>query len=240
MNIFKQFLNKTNLISILRYEKIRFFVAKKRYKYLKKNIRFIKDGSSSIGDDTIKHNFGALDSDAAFGCGGRMALLIYPVLAYYGLSTIDRGKKKILIVGCRTEDDILWMKSYGFNQTKGFDLFSYSKHVLVGDIHKTDFENETFDVVLLGWMISYTKDPVTVVKECRRILKTGGLLGIGIEHNPNQINENLGTLRVNPLNSTGDIISLFDSTIKHKVLFEYDHYNQKDNDFSTTVISICK
>jgi ubiquinone/menaquinone biosynthesis C-methylase UbiE len=95
-------------------------------------------------------------------------------------------------------------------------------------------------------MISYTKDPATVVKECRRILKHGGLLGIGIEHIPIKntsidIPEKFGsTVRVNYLNTSGNIISLLDSIMSHKILFEYDHCNQEDGDFSTAVVSICK
>lgn len=230
-------------ITSLRIERIRFWYVKLRYRLLKKNMRFLGDYSSTIGDQTIDHNLSAFESDAAFGCGGRMGLLLHPVIAYNSLSTIDRSKLKILMVGCRTEDDIFWMKSYGFEQTIGFDLFSYSKHVLIGDIHQTDFQDATFDVVILGWMISYTKDPATVVKECRRILKTGGLLGIGLEHNPKQNDLeiiNNETVRVNTLNSTSDIITLFDKSFEHKVLFEYDHYNDNDNDFSTVVITKCK
>jgi SAM-dependent methyltransferase len=228
------------LIPFLKFKRIRLWWVKIRYRILKKRMRFLQDRSSSIGEQTIKHNLTAFDSDAAFGCGERMALLIYPVVGYYGYSSIRKCEVKILIVGCRTEDDIYWMRSYGFSNTIGFDLFSYSDNVLVGDIHKTNFENASFDVVLLGWMISYSKEPTKVINECRRILKTGGLLGIGIDHLPNQNNDNLLPPRVNTLNSTADIIALLNSTINHKVLFEYDHYNAKNNDFSTTVVSICK
>ncbi|MEO8414436.1 MAG: class I SAM-dependent methyltransferase [Ginsengibacter sp.] len=239
MNKIKRFFAR-NFIPFLRFKNIRFWFVKKRYSLLKKNMRFKKDGSNSIGEKTIEHNLSAFNSDAAFGCGERMGLLIYPVIAFYNYYTIDKSRKQVLIVGCRTEDDIYWMKSYGFTQTFGFDLFSYSPSVLIGDIHKTDFEEERFDVVLIAWMISYSSDPETVIKECRRILKPGGLLGIGIDHNPNQDYNNIKAPRVNTLNTSQELISLLNSTINHKVLFEYDHYNIKDNDHSTTVISICK
>lgn len=229
-----------NFVPFLRFKNIRFWVVKKRYSLLKKNMRFQKDGSNSIGETTVAHNLTAFDSDAAFGCGERMGLLIHPVIAFYSFETINKSQKKILIVGCRTEDDIYWMRSYGFTQTLGFDLFSYSNSVLIGDIHKTDFEDARFDVVLLGWMIGYSKDPETVVKECRRILRPGGLLGIGIDHDPNQDNNNLKPPRVNTLNTSQDLVNLLSAVTDHKVLFQYDHYNIKDNDHSTTVISICK
>jgi SAM-dependent methyltransferase len=238
MDFFRRFF-APRFIQFLSIRKIRFWVVKTRYSLLKKNMKFLKTGSDNIGEQTVAHNLSAFMTDAAFGCGERMGLLIYPVIAFYSFETIIKYEKRVLIVGCRTEDDIYWMKSYGFSQTLGFDLFSYSRHVLIGDIHKTDFENEKFDVVLLGWMISYSKDPEIVIKECRRILKPGGLLGIGVDHDPNQNVNGIKPPRVNTLNSSKDIINLLDSNIKHKILFEYDHYNIKDNDHSTTVISIC-
>ena len=228
------------IVSILKYTKLRFLVVRIRYFFLKKKMRFNKHGSDNIGEATISHNLSAFNYNGGFGVGQRMGLLIYPVIAYNTFYTIDRSELKVLLVGCRTEDDIFWMRSYGYSQAVGFDLFSYSDNIIVGDIHKTEFTSQSFDVVLLGWMISYTKDPAGVVKECRRILKPGGLLGVGLEHNPNQDNANVAPPRVNTLNSTLDIISLLNSSIDHKVLFEYDHHNDTVGDFSTVVITICK
>src|SRR6202012_5952842 len=88
---------------------------------------------------------------------------------------------KVLIVGPRTEDDILWAKSLGLFNTDGLDLFSYSPYIKVGDIHKSGIPDASYDAVLLGWMLSYSSDPELVVAECLRILKPGGYLGIGIE-----------------------------------------------------------
>lgn len=243
MKLVKRF--KKLLIQSLKINKLRFLVVKYRYLLLKNKIKFYKGGSSSINHKTVEYNLTAFDSDSAFGCGQRMGLLIYPVVAYNTSNNVDKSKLKVLIVGCRTEDDIFWMKSYGFSQTMGFDLFSYSKYVLLGDIHKTEFPNQSFDIILLGWILPYTKDPAKVLKECRRILKLGGLLGIGIDHTPTESVDRiiyaksmLGEIP-NSINTSTDIISLLDSTGKHKVLFEYNHYNEKDNDLGTAVVSVC-
>lgn len=235
---FLQFI-KNNKIQFFRIKFFRFWYTKMRYEKLKNKMDFYTNGSSHIGENTVKYNLSAFNTDAVFGCGDRMGLLIYPVVAYYTFYTIKKQLKKVLIVGCRSEDDIFWLKSYGFNQTIGFDLFSYSRFVTLGDIHKTEYQDATFDVVLLGWMISYTKSTTDVIKECKRILKPNGLLGIGIEHDQKQNVENLGSIRMNPLNSTNDIKVLLDSVVTHKILFEYDHYNDKDGDFSTAVVTIC-
>jgi SAM-dependent methyltransferase len=190
-------------------------------------MRFGNYNNESIGETTVKHNLTAFDMPrAAFGCGGRMELLIYPIVSYFRK---NRASIRILVVGCRSEDDIFWLKSYGFSDTYGLDLFSYSKHILIGDIHNTDFADKTYDVVLLGWMISYTKDPGLVFKECKRILKDDGLLGVGLDHNPKQAAEGIKAPRVNTLNSTADIKKMLDASISNKLVLEYDHYYGDDD-----------
>jgi SAM-dependent methyltransferase len=180
-----------------------------RWIFLRRNLQFQdKEAvSGAVGGDTINHNFTALSrgDSAAFGMAKRMSLLLYPTAAILK----DRLETaRVLIVGPRTEDDIFWAKSLGLWNTEGFDLFSYSKHIKVGDIHASGLPSGSYDAVLLGWMISYSTDPAAVVAECRRILKPGGLLGIGIESNPLQRTEGIQPPRVNSLNSTADLVEL--------------------------------
>lgn len=227
-------------ISILKNTKIRKWFVKLRFLVLKQKMRFLESGSSSIGEQTVSHNLKAFKESGGFGVGQRMGLLLYPIIAHDSFNRVNKSEKKILLVGCRTEDDIYWLRAYGYKNAIGFDLFSYSKNILVGDIHKTDFPDQTFDAVILGWMISYSKDPDTVFKECRRILKTDGLFGVGLEHDPNQIDEDLKPPRVNALNTTAGIKSLMDATMKHKVMFEYDHENDEVGDYSTVVVTIVR
>ena len=132
------------------------------------------------------------------------------------------------------------MKSYGYHNTVGFDLFSYSKHVLTGDIHATEFSENSFDVVLLGWMISYSKNPQKVIDECVRITKSGGLIGIGVDYFQEQevsgIPEN--SPRVNHLNSSANIIELF-KNYSHKVIFDFNH-EEKNDDAISVIVKVLK
>ena len=198
-------------------------------------MRFFESNSVDIGEKTVSHNLDAFLFDAAFGCGGRMALLIYPLAAYFHFVQVRRQDLKILVVGPRTEDDIFWLRAYGFLGTAGLDLFSYSDSIQLGDIHQTDIPSQSIDAVLLGWMISYSKDPEGVVKECRRILKPGGLLGIGIEHHPGPIDPS--SPRVNTLNSLHDLEELVASSGPARRVFGYDHYNEAMGDFGTALLS---
>lgn len=217
----------TFALPLLRFYRLRYWVVRLRYAWLKRSMRFADFNTPQIGTKTISHNLSAFKHPrAVFGCGGRMGLLIHPIVGYF---TREREKQKILAVGCRTEDDVYWLRAYGFRNTYGFDLFSYSKNIIVGDIHRTAFPDNTYDVVLLGWVLSYSKDPGAIIKECKRILKPGGLLGIGIEHNPLQDTEGPGLVRSNLLNSTADVIALLNENMAHKIVFEYDHYGPKEH-----------
>lgn len=197
----------TNLLAV---DYIRILYCRIRFFFLKNKISIL-DGQNSqdIGKQTVKHNLNALlsESSSAFGMGGRMSILIYPV------ASLLRHKKnnKILIVGPRTEDDIFWAKSLGLNPI-GLDLISYSSLIQLGDIHKTTFNDNEFDAVLLGWMISYSSNPNLVIQECKRILKKNGFLGIGIESNSNFKKDPdslaLNHIRVNRLNSSHDLINI--------------------------------
>jgi len=194
-------------IHLLRSETIRYYVCKIRYFLLKKKISFLKIDNTDIGDETITHNYDALKmQNAAFGMGGRMSLLILPTAVL--LRHIR--PRKVLIVGPRTEDDIFFAKSYNLDVT-GLDLFTYSPYIELGDIHQTNYKNETFDAVLLGWMISYSKNPQQVIDESSRILKPNGLIGIGIESNKEQKKTgtiDLSGVRVNYLNTSDDLIEI--------------------------------
>ncbi len=47
---------------------------------------------------------------------------------------------------------------------------------VIGDLHKTEFQNDQFDMIYAGEIIEHTWTPAVMIGECRRILKPGGLL----------------------------------------------------------------
>ena len=48
----------------------------------------------------------------------------------------------------------------------------------VGDAHQLDFPDESFDVVLAHTLISHVTDPLGVLREARRVVKSGGMVAI--------------------------------------------------------------
>jgi hypothetical protein len=107
----------------------------------------------------------------------------------------------------------------GLCNVRGFDLFSYSPWIDIGDIHQTNYADGEFNAVILGWVISYSQEPEHLVAECKRIIKRGGYLGFGIEGNP--VHRRTGVCqppRVNALNSCADISRI----VNEPIMFIHD------------------
>jgi len=201
---------KDTFLEILKIDLVRNGYCWLRYQLRKRKMQTLTAMSDGVGEFTIAHNVGGLSNFGAFGMGNRMAILLYPLAA--ALRDID--DPHVLIVGPRTEDDLFLAQALGIRNVRGLDLFSYSKRIDVGDMHQTDYPSESFDAVVLGWVISYSTDPARLVEECKRILKPGGYLAFGIESNPEHRRTGLyKPPRVNSLNSAADIALVVDLPI---------------------------
>jgi SAM-dependent methyltransferase len=208
---------------LLRADRLRYIVCRIRWRLSKNKIRFLGSMDDGVGKQTIEHNFDALAKSDAFGMARRMSLLLYPVAAIF---KDQLAQARILIVGPRTEDDVFWAKSLGLFNTDAVDLFSYSPLIKLADIHHSGIPDQSYDAVLLGWVISYSSNPQLVIDECKRILKPNGLLGIGIESNAKQKYEGIKPPRMNTLNSPRDLAAL----VKLPIAFNNTPYEDRTYD----------
>jgi SAM-dependent methyltransferase len=165
-------------IQLMSVDKIRFYVCKIRFSLLKKNLRFQDVKDAAVLSYAVSHNLSALDENSAFGMEKRMSLVLYPSVA---LLREKATLASCLLIGPRTEDDIFWAWSLGLRNTKGFDLFSYSPYIDVGDMHHMQYKNESFDLVILGWVLAYSSNPLSALAECFRVCKPGGYVAIGMD-----------------------------------------------------------
>lgn len=49
-------------------------------------------------------------------------------------------------------------------------------------MHETPYLDNKFDAVIVGWTLSYSREPLKFAKEIKRIIKDGGVIAIGVEY----------------------------------------------------------
>lgn len=154
-------------------------------------------------------------------------LLINPIRSVYSIR--DKfSTLKVLSIGPRTEGEVLNLISHGFkiDNISAVDLISYSPWISLGDMHNLDFPDNTFDIVICGWVIAYSDDKLKAASEIARVLKPDGIASIGVSYSPRtneQIRAERGYLIATEdrLNSTESILNLFENKVKH-IYFDND------------------
>jgi SAM-dependent methyltransferase len=94
---------------------------------------------------------------------------------------------RFLDVGCGSGDMVAAMARLGM-QSEGVEPSRYAAtkateaglKVTCGLLHDAAFPNAAFDAVSMFHVLEHTPDPIEVLLECRRILKPGGELVIGV------------------------------------------------------------
>jgi hypothetical protein len=164
---------------LLQVDLIRHVIVAIRYFYFTKIVRKLKTynlETGGISENTISHNLKGIRDHAAT----RPLALIKPLSVIESLSK----EAKILTVGPRSEGELFGLVGHGFlpKNIRGLDLIAFSPWVDLGNMHNMPYEDNSFDVVILGWVIAYSETPKVAAKEVVRVLKNGGIVAIGVEH----------------------------------------------------------
>ena len=224
---------------MLRY--IWFSLILRRLKSLNKDTE-----GKKIGKRTVDHNFKSLSLYAVNSYSGfRPEKLIQP------LGIFDNSFKenaKVLFIGPRAESELFLAKSYGFKWKNlvGLDLISYSPKVVLGDMHEMPFDSNSFDVVVMGWVITYSQTPKIAMDEVVRVLKPNGYCSVGAEHNPMSIEEIKSKKGYIPgadfkTKNCEEIKALFGENM-HRVIYEHDitTYNKNIKGDLISIVQIKK
>jgi SAM-dependent methyltransferase len=219
------------LRQLMRVEAIRAWVLGARYIFFAKILRRLmvfQNPSAGVSADTVSYNLTAFD---------RLVPLVLrrTNILLRTLSSIETlaPESAILVIGPRTEDDLLHLSAYGFSNVRGFDLISYSPLIDVGDMHQLPYADSSFDAVLYGWVLAYSDDPERAAREGIRVVKNGGIIGIGAEHYPSNPPDT-------PFDTAEKHLDLFRGHVK-QVFFIHDVGSQiRDRMSNTCVIFAAK
>ena len=84
----------------------------------------------------------------------------------------------ILSIGPRFESEIFGLRGLGFawKNIEAIDTYSYSPKIKTGNMHSLPFKNSEFDVIVVGWVLAYSSDPLRAMREFHRVLSDTGKL----------------------------------------------------------------
>lgn len=202
---------------------------KKRIDRLKPgDIKGLHDHDASVAENAVKYNIEGIKGKWALS---RPLTLINALMSCDWIST-QRRNLEVLTVGPRTEAEWFFLMGAGFDEKKirGLDLVSYSPFVKLGDMHDMPFDDNSFDVIMLGWVLAYSNDNEKAVKEVLRVARPGAYVAIGCEYSPlskDEIEKDLvekvgtGIGNTTRFSSTKDIHRLFEGHFD-RIVFDDD------------------
>lgn len=111
--------------------------------------------------------------------------LIWPLVMLDPFYT-DRASMRVLSVGPRTEGELFKLMAAGFSPDKidAIDIVSNSPLIEVGDMHDIKKPDNTYDAIIAGWLLPYSREPKRALAEMCRVLKSGGVIAIGLTREP--------------------------------------------------------
>ncbi len=148
--------------------------------------------------------------------GSKTKQISFPLMS---IDYLNFERDKVLSVGPRNEGELFQIRSMGFKWQNiyGIDLLSYSNLVTLGDIHNSKYMDNFFNVIICGWVITYSTNYEKILDELLRIVKNKGIISIGFSYNPNEDSS---------IYSTEQILKRYEKNIS-QVYFNFDAY--KDN-----------
>jgi SAM-dependent methyltransferase len=91
---------------------------------------------------------------------------------------LDLRTAKVLNIGPRNEMELMLLMLYGFQLRNivAVDLFSYSPHIRVMDMHELAFPDDSFDVTYCAYTLRYSDRVERACQEIARCTRAGGLV----------------------------------------------------------------
>ncbi len=131
----------------------------------------------SVHAHTLAHNLNNLKKMEAVD---RPSILVYPLRA---IEYILRNARElcVLTIGPRSESEIFSLIAAGIQPQNitGLDLISYSDFVDLGDMHAMPYDDDSFDIVIAGWVLTYSADNRKAAQEILRVARPGAHIAIG-------------------------------------------------------------
>lgn len=164
---------------------------------------------------TVEHNMAGLSNLTA---SDRPDLLVNPLLSIndirHRLPHLD-----LLSIGPRTEAEIFALLSHSFHgdRLRAIDLMTYSSWIDCGDMHALPYADESFDVVMMGWVLAYSTLKRRACAEAVRVARPGAYIAVGCQYQPHTVEEWRTITSYDDydmmFNSAADVVALFGNAV---------------------------
>lgn len=209
---------------------------------IESNLRVLIPNKDLPHFDKIKYVFG-LGTNIA---GYKSSMLLTVVDSIYSALFIDKKLIKMLIIGPRTEGEIFLSRGFGYlkHNIDAIDLFSYSHLIRLGDMHNIPAQNDSYDLILCGWVLAYSDDKKLAISEIVRVCKDQAIVCIGASYlatTPEEQKLKRGYVigSTDKFFSSSDIIKLFDG-YNIEILFNVDSSKSLNHSQILLIIRINK
>lgn len=109
-----------------------------------------------------------------------------------------------LCIGARTGQEVVALKNLGIDAI-GIDLVECEPHVVLGDMHDLDYDDNSFDFVYTN-VFDHSLYPGKMISEVERVLKIGGYFLLQM-----QVSQEIDDYAENEIQSVDDdIVTLFE------------------------------
>lgn len=199
------------------------------YYKIKKSFQFLKIKNGITG--TINHNKQVFNK---FPLTDFTMKRMDRLIAVIKSLELIADQSNFLIIGPRTESDI-YKIIYNYPQSKinAIDIISYSPLIDLQDAHCTNFNSNSFECIISGWVLKYSTNKEKMMNEMIRVVKNEGLIAIGIEYLDDKLKNFYKKKRevnyLNPndnfeeINSVNDIEMILKKiSVNYRIIYEYD------------------
>ena len=190
------------LMSLPQVRSVFAFIRAVYFVRLRGRYREIDTVTSDMTTKALTHNRRAFRTDGQYTglryllglnrdqSGARANRLLGPLLAIQQLE-LGRKNLRLLSIGPRGEGEIFNIYSRGFSMKniRGLDLFTFSPYIDLGDMHAMPYEDDTFDVVICGWVLVYSVNREKACSEIIRVVRKGGFIAVGSTSAPASVED---------------------------------------------------
>jgi hypothetical protein len=206
---------------MLQIRLVRQVLARERMKHLLAQgaLRRLAGDVEQVAANTIDYNIEGAMSAADLDRPSMM----FDVVKAIGRVNGNIAALDVLSIGPRSEIEIFGMAAAGFHpdRIKAVDLFSYSPYVDLGDMHRLPYPDNSFDVVFLGWVLSYSRDQAAVAQELTRIGRDRAIIVLAGDYSDDNRDRTTFNNETTHMQSCDQLLALFGERVG-KVYFRHD------------------